>query len=88
MECGLHKEDEVKCLNCGGRDFRREPITQAYTRGNTTLVIKNIDADVCAECGTAYLDMETANHIYEDILRADNSDDEMIVRDYGKVVQQ
>ena len=39
------------------------------TRGNATVIFRNVPARICDDCGEYYLDEDTAKNVYE---RAEN----------------
>ena len=51
----------MKCLICKQSNPRPGFTTVTLERGELSLVIKNVPALVCPECGEAYTDEETAD---------------------------
>jgi YgiT-type zinc finger domain-containing protein len=45
----------VKCLICKNGETRPGNVTVSLQRGDTTVIIKNVPADVCENCGEYYL---------------------------------
>lgn len=60
------------CSLCRTGECQEGHTTMALTRGEAVIVLKNVPAMVCQQCGHAYLDSETtkmvldkANHAIE-----------------------
>jgi len=53
----------MKCLICKQGETKPERTTVTLQRGETTLVIKNVPAEVCKNCGEAYVDEATSREI-------------------------
>ncbi|MEX2554923.1 MAG: type II toxin-antitoxin system MqsA family antitoxin [Actinomycetota bacterium] len=60
----------MKCLICQHGDTVRGETTVTLERGNTTLVIKGVPADVCENCGEAYVDEATTAALLDEIKNA------------------
>ncbi len=50
----------MRCVLCKTGHTSRGETTVTLTRGETTVVIKGVPADVCDNCGEPYLDEETS----------------------------
>jgi YgiT-type zinc finger domain-containing protein len=46
----------MKCMICKQGETRLSTVTVTLERGETTLVFKNVPAQVCENCGEAYVD--------------------------------
>jgi YgiT-type zinc finger domain-containing protein len=64
------KTKAVACVQCGTGKLKRGVTTVSLTGGNTTLVVKDVPADICGQCGEPYLDESVAQWIHE---RADSA---------------
>lgn len=53
----------MKCVICKQGDTRPGVATITLERGATTLVFKNVPAQVCANCGEAYVDDDTTTQL-------------------------
>ena len=49
----------MKCAICRNGETSPAPITVVLERGGTTLVFKEVPAEVCDNCGEEYLSAET-----------------------------
>lgn len=49
----------MKCVICKQGETQPGVVTVTLERGTTTLVFKNVPAQVCANCGEAYIDDAT-----------------------------
>jgi len=54
----------VKCVICESGDTRPGTATVTLQRGETTVLIKDVPAEVCGNCGEYYLDDEVARKVY------------------------
>jgi YgiT-type zinc finger domain-containing protein len=60
MGAWFHKEEEtMKCVICKIGETRPGKATVTLERDGTTLVIKNVPADICANCGEEYVNADT-----------------------------
>ncbi|MBK9123589.1 MAG: type II toxin-antitoxin system MqsA family antitoxin [Chloroflexi bacterium] len=55
----------MKCVICRQGDTQPGTVTVTLERGGTTLVFKNVPAQVCANCGEAYVDDDTTRQLLE-----------------------
>ncbi len=53
----------MKCVICKYGDINPGTTTMTLERGTTTVVFKNVPAEVCQTCGEAYLDAATTRHL-------------------------
>ncbi|MBF8265536.1 MAG: hypothetical protein HW384_1400 [Dehalococcoidia bacterium] len=51
------------CDICGNEDARIRKVTRTYGKGKDLLVIENIPAISCPNCGESYLTAETLHEI-------------------------
>ncbi len=51
-----------RCDLCGG-ELRPGKTTLEFWRGQELIVIKDLPADVCEQCGEAYLSVETSERL-------------------------
>ena len=49
----------MKCVICRHGDTRPGTVTVTLERGDTVVVIKDVPAEVCQQCGEYYLDKAT-----------------------------
>lgn len=54
----------MKCVICKTGDSQPGFATVTLQRGGTTVVIKDVPAEVCGDCGEYYLDDAVTRHIY------------------------
>lgn len=55
----------MKCVICKHGETRLGTTTVTLERGNVTLVIKDVPARVCANCGEAYFDADITDTLLE-----------------------
>ena len=73
----------MKCVIC--RQGETEPGTTTMTleRDTTTVVFKNVPAEVCQVCGEAYLDAKTTRHSLHIVEEAARVGVQVTVRSYS-----
>ena len=63
----------MNCQICKSGEMRPGTATVTLSRGESTIVIKGVPADVCDNCSEYYLSEETARRVYklaDDAVRA------------------
>ena len=61
MGSGLQdKEDSMSCVICRNGKTHNGHVTVTVQRGETTVILKRVPADVCDNCGEYYLSSEVA----------------------------
>lgn len=53
----------MKCVICKHGETQPGTTTMTLERENTTVVFKHVPAEVCQNCGEAYLDAATTCHL-------------------------
>ncbi len=51
-----------KCAICGG-ELKKDTTTLTFDRENKVIVIRNVPALVCSNCGESYFDAETTRKL-------------------------
>ena len=65
MDDGLQVAEEImKCAICKTGEVRPGHATVTLQRANTVVVIKDVPARVCQDCGEYYLDEPVAQRVY------------------------
>lgn len=54
----------MKCLICKHGETSHGTATVPLTRGETAIVIKDVPADICENCGEYYLSENIAKRVY------------------------
>lgn len=72
----------MKCLICKMGATRPGRATVTLERNVTTLVIKNVPADICSNCGEEYVNSETTELLLRTAEEAVKSGVQVSVRDY------
>ena len=66
MDAGFSNQEELMhCVLCRQGQTSRGETTVTLTRGDTTVVIKGVPADICDNCGEPYLDEDTSGWVLE-----------------------
>ena len=60
----------MKCVMCKGGELAPGKTTVKVQGGETFVIIKNVPADVCRDCGEAYLDGNVALKIEKQVEEA------------------
>ena len=82
MGTGFQKEKVMKCVICKNGETEPGTTTILLERDNATLVIKNVPAEVCQNCGEGYVDEETTEQLLEMAEAAVRSGVQVDVRQY------
>jgi len=78
----LGKEtDHGACAVCGG-SLAPGKTTIPFVRGARVLTIRDIPADICGDCGEAYLLGETVDRVQEQVGRLEALDAEVSIARY------
>ncbi len=72
----------MKCVICKNGETEPGTTTILLERDNATLVIKNVPAEVCQNCGEGYVDEETTEQLLEMAEAAVRSGVQVDVRQY------
>jgi YgiT-type zinc finger domain-containing protein len=72
----------MKCVICKNGETRPGNATVTLEREGTTLVIKGVPADVCANCGEEYVDETITARLLKTAEEAARSGVEVDVREY------
>lgn len=72
----------MKCVICKLGETRPGKATVTLERAGTTLVIKNVPANICANCGEEYVNAETTQLLLRTAEEAVRSGVQVSVRDY------
>ncbi|MGA2370794.1 MAG: type II toxin-antitoxin system MqsA family antitoxin [Candidatus Korobacteraceae bacterium] len=54
----------MKCVLCKNGVTRPSTVTVTLERGNTVVVVRDVPAEVCENCGEYYLDSPVAQEVY------------------------
>lgn len=72
----------MKCVICRQGETRPGKATVTLERNGTTLVIKNVPARVCANCGEEYVDDATTSQLLKAAEEAARAGVQVDVREY------
>ena len=78
----------MRCIICKTGVIRSGVTTVTLERGKTTLVFKQVPAQVCENCGEAYLDELTTQTLLEIAENAAQSGVQVEVRNFAAPVPQ
>lgn len=66
MEPGPQDEEsEVTCIVCRHGETAPGVVTVSLQRGDTTVILKGVPADVCDNCGEYYLSEDVTRRVME-----------------------
>jgi YgiT-type zinc finger domain-containing protein len=54
----------MKCIICKTGETRPGRVTVTLQRGETTVLVKDVPAEVCGNCGEYYLDETATRKVY------------------------
>ena len=60
----------MKCVMCKGGELAPGKTTVTGQRGETLVIIKDVPANVCKDCGEAYLDDQVGHKIEQKVEEA------------------
>jgi len=73
--------DHGVCAVCGG-SLAPGKTTVPFVRGERVLTIRDIPADICGDCGEAYLSSETVDRVQSQVARLEALDAEVSIARY------
>ena len=72
----------MECVICKHGETHPGRATLTFTRDGTTLVVKGVPADICANCGEEYVDEATTARLLRTAEEAARAGVKVDVRDY------
>ena len=60
----------MKCVICKHGETRPGKVTVTLQRGNTIVVVKEVPAEVCENCGEYYLSEDVTQKLYQTAAQA------------------
>ena len=63
MDRAVYKEDQVKCPVCRYGELSDGVTSMTFERTNATIVVKKVPAEVCENCGEAFVSEEVARRV-------------------------
>ncbi len=75
----------MKCVVCKVGETNPGTATLTLERGNLTLVVKHVPADVCDNCGEEFIDGRVARRLLEDAEAVSHQGVSVEVREYQPV---
>lgn len=82
MEHGFSEESKMKCAICRHGDMKSGTVTVTLTRDDLTLVVKDVPALVCENCGEEYVEDEVTARLLETAEEALKDGVQVDVRNY------
>ena len=73
----------MKCVTCKQGELQPGSTTMTLEHETTTIVFKNVPAEVCQTCGEAYLDAATTKHLLQIVEEAARMGVQVDVRSYA-----
>ena len=73
----------MKCVICKNGETQTGTTTMTLERGETTVVFKQVPAEVCENCGEAYLDAATTRRLLHIVEEASRIGVQVDVRQYA-----
>ena len=72
----------LQCVICKHGETKLDTVTVTLERDNTTLVVKGVPAQVCENCGEAYLDETTSAYLLTTAENAVQTGVQVEIREY------
>lgn len=82
MGSRLQDEDKMRCLICKQASTQAGTTTVTLERGCLTMVVKCVPAQVCPNCGEAYVDETVAEDLLNTAEQAARAGAQVEVRQY------
>jgi YgiT-type zinc finger domain-containing protein len=83
MGAGFQEEEKImKCVICKQGETRPGKTTVTLERNGLTIVIKNVPAQVCVNCGEEYVDDKTASCLLKTAEEATRAGVQVDIREY------
>ena len=76
----------MKCPICKFGEMQAGVTQVVLTRGNATVIFRNVPALVCDDCGEYYLDDEIAQDIYSRAEQCFSSGQEVAIMEYKQLI--
>ena len=76
----------MKCPICKFGEMKDGFTQVVLTRGNATVIFRNVPASICDDCGEYYLDEETAQDIYARADSCFSSGQEVAIIEYKQPI--
>ena len=76
----------MKCPICRFGEMKDGFTQVVLTRGNSTVIFRNVPAQICDDCGEYYLDEETAKDIYNRAEYCFTSGQEVAIIEYKQQI--
>ena len=73
----------MKCVICKNGETEPGSTIFTFTDDETIVVVKDVPAKICDNCGEEYLDSETTRRLLDGSVGEVNHDVEVQVRDYA-----
>jgi YgiT-type zinc finger domain-containing protein len=73
----------MKCIVCNHGDTRPGTTTVTFHRDGQTIVVNEVPAEVCENCGEAYVDENASERVLEIAAEARKAQAQVLVRDFA-----
>lgn len=78
----MQEEDLMKCVICKKASTKPGTTTVTFERGCLTMVVKCVPAQVCPNCGEAYINEEIASALLKDAEKKATAGAQVEIREY------
>ncbi|MBR6154721.1 MAG: type II toxin-antitoxin system MqsA family antitoxin [Treponema sp.] len=76
----------MKCPICKYGEMKDGFTQVVLTRGNATVIFRNVPAQICDDCGEYYLDEKTAQDVYKRADQCFSSGQEVTIMEYKQPI--
>ncbi len=76
-------DDDMRCVICNHGQTHAGTKTVTLEQGTTTLVVKDVPAQVCDNCGEGYADKAVTSRLLNEVAEAAAAGVEVDVRSYA-----
>jgi len=78
----VHQEKTMKCVICKNGETKEGTTTVTFDREGITIVVKDVPAQVCMNCGEAYVDEKVAHDLLTGAEKMAESGAQVDIRKY------
>lgn len=72
----------MKCIVCKQGETRPEPVSEFLERDGHSVIVRNVPAEVCQNCGEVYLGADVVARLFEIAEEAIGRGEEVVVQQY------
>lgn len=83
MGCGFREEKAMRCVVCKRGETREGQTTVTLERNGAALVVRKVPAQICENCGEAYVEAEVTRRLLAAAREALRAGVEVDIREFA-----